>query len=349
MKILMTKITLGLICLIILSGCLAANRLNQEPYYYGPISDHFDGQRFKSKSHKSFSDLAEFYTTPGHDWSKSIIYDKNPKSNNEAIIPTKNKITFIGHSTILIETANFNILTDPIWSDRAGPVGIISPKRVNPPAIAIDDLPHIDYILISHNHYDHMDIATIKTLKQKFDPKFITGLGNCYYLNEKKDLDIDCLEMDWNEVYKIDHNLSIYFLEANHWSKRSINDTNKTLWGSFAIISDNFKAYFAGDTGYGDHFKKIGNKFNGFDVALLPIGAYKPRWFMKDNHINPKEAAQAHINLKAKKSIAIHYKTFNLGKEDYFDPIFDLQQAETELEIDQHDFLLPAFGETFYF
>ncbi len=340
---------ISLICLVILSGCIATATMNQEPYYDGPASDHFDGEKFYSKSRKSFSDLLKFLFSSGPNWQSSIKLDNNHKSGQEIKSPTKNKVIFIGHATTLIQVGNINILTDPIWSDYAGPIGLVSPKRVHPPAIAIDELPKIDYVLISHNHYDHMDIATIKILKRKFDPKFITGLGNCYYLNDKKDLDLDCLEMDLNETYKVDNDILIHFLEAKHWSQRSLNDRNKTLWGSFAIISDNFKVYFAGDSGYGDHFKAIGNKFNGFDVALLPIGAYEPRWFMKDHHINPKEAILAHIDLKARKSIAIHYKTFPLGREDYFDPIFDLQKAETELEFDKRDFLLPAFGEVFYF
>lgn len=342
----MINIIIAIICLLVLSGCI--NNFRQDPYYNGPISDHFDGYKFKSQSRKSLLDLIKFSFTIGPSWQDSIEYDKNHKSGYKNIGQTENKITFIGHATVLIQIGNINILTDPVWSNYAGPA-YISPKRFHPPAIAINDLPHIDYVLISHNHYDHMDLPTIKILKEKFEPKFITGLGNCSYLNDTKNLDIDCLEMDWNEVYHLNRSLSIHFLEAKHWSQRSISDYNQTLWGSFAIISDNFKVYFAGDTGYDKHFKTIGDKFNGFDVALLPIGAYEPRWFMKDVHINPKEALQAHLDLSAKKSIAIHYKTFALGKEDYFDPIFDLRKAEDEMRFNKKDFLLPAFGEEFYF
>jgi L-ascorbate metabolism protein UlaG (beta-lactamase superfamily) len=348
----MLKISILLITLISLVGCITYNsnyKFKEEIYYKGPVSDHFNSKRFIAKTYKSTAEIAKFLLTPRPNWKESLPYDENIKSSNEIKKSAKTKVTFIGHSTLLIQIENSNILTDPIWSDYAGPINLLSPKRVNKTPFSLESLPKISHVLISHNHYDHMDIPTIKKLKKLFNPLFITGLGNCYYLNNKKNLAINCIEMDWNEIFKISDNLAIYFLEAKHWSKRSLFDTNKTLWGSFAIASKDFKIYFAGDSGYDDHFKKIGLKFNGFDLALLPIGAYQPIWFMKDNHINPKQALQAHLDLKAKKSIAIHYKTFPLGMEDYFDPIIDLQEAKSKEELNNIDFALPAFGEKFYF
>lgn len=256
-------------------------------------------------------------------------------------------IFFVGHSTFLIQMEGKNILTDPIWSKRASPMPFIGPKRYNEPAVAIEDLPNIDYVLISHNHYEHMDIATIKALKKKFNPLFITGLGNCRYLNKFKNLGIRCEEKNWGEGLVAAQDFDIIFERARHWSKRTLFDTNRSLWGSFVLRGKRFKVYFAGDTGYSNHFKDIGRDYQGFDVALLSIGAYLPDYVMKSSHTNPEEAVLAHLDLNTKQSIGMHFKTFQLSDESYNEPVEDLEVAKLKHGLKKEDFITPNFGQRF--
>ncbi len=235
------------------------------------------------------------------------------KSNN-----TKFSITWIGHATTLIQMNGKNILTDPIWSDRCSPVNFAGPKRFTKPGIAFENLPKIDIVLISHNHYDHMDLPTLKMLNEKFNPIIFVGLNNKEFL-VKEGLD-RVVELDWWELYKLDE-ISITFTPRQHTSARGIFDRDKTLWGSFVVQGIKNSFYFAGDTGYFPEFNEIGNKFPGIDLAILPIGAYEPRWFMKVVHMNPEEAILSFSNLNAKYMLPIHYQTFVLTDEALDEPL----------------------------
>lgn len=318
------------------------------PYYQGPKSDHFDGKKFIANGEESGFDHFRSLFTYRNYWeneSEKIEHPDLKKPINKA------RIIFVGHSTFLVQFPDANILIDPMWSKRAGPIALpfFSVKRQNPPAIAFNDLPKIDYVLLSYASYYHMDIRTIKKLKKKFNPKFITGLGNCHYLNSVKKLNILCVELDWNQKLSAQNDLSFHFLPAQNWSKRSWFDKNKALWGSFAINSSDFKIYYSGDTGFSNFFSKIGDKFEGFDVALLSIGSYEPRWLMESNHMNPEDAIRAHILLKSKKSIGFHIKTFQTTDEDYFQPQNDLEKAKQKYELEKLEFVAPKFGEAFEF
>ncbi len=232
-------------------------------------------------------------------------------------------ITFINHATCLIQIDGKNIITDPIWSKRASPVSWAGPKRVRKPGVPFQNLPKIDVILISHNHYDHMDLDTINKIINRDNAKVIFGLGSSYYLNEKSAK--NSIELDWNQSKNID-GLEYYFLPSRHWSKRTFNDTNKSLWGAFVIKGVSKKVYFAGDTGYSNHFKKASKQFNDFDLALIPIGAFEPRWLMKSSHLNPADAMQAHFDLRSKLSVGIHHRTFQLTDEAINEPNLQLQE-----------------------
>ena len=331
--------------LISLSACTTF-----KPFYTGQKSDHFDGAKFIPKSHTNFFTDARFLFTNQDSWSGDKEETIPPKFY--ATLPVdKARVAFVGHSSFLIQIADTNILTDPIWSERSGPITLpfFSPKRHNPPAISFNDLPKIDYVLLSHSSYYHMDIPTIKKLRKKFNSVFVTGLGNCYYLNRVKNLDLRCFELDWKQIMTLPNNLKFHFLTAQNWSQRSWFERNKTLWGSFLISGENFKIYFAGDSGYANHFKEIGEKFEPIDLALLPIGSYEPRWRMKKHHMNPQEAVQAHLDLKVKKSIGMHFNTFQTSDEGYYDAENAVALAKKKYVVKEDEFIVPKFGEVFAF
>jgi L-ascorbate metabolism protein UlaG (beta-lactamase superfamily) len=331
--------------LLLTSSCVL------RPYYSGEKSDHFDGTRFIAEDKPSFLDDLQFAFSPKTSWKKSEISQAlDPKKNLNSTIK-KARLIFIGHSTFLIQLPNLNIITDPIWSERAGPIAlpIFSAKRHHAPALSITELPKIDIVFISHSSYYHMDLPTIRNLQKAFAPQFITGLGNCHYLNDVKKLDLNCVELDWNQRFVANDNSEFFFLPTKGWSKRSYVDTNKTLWGSLLIKTPKIKIYFAGDTGYGKHLSEIGEKFGRIDVALLPIGAYEPRWYLQDHHMNPQDAVNAHLALKAKLSIGMHFNTFQTTQEGYLDVEKDLLTAKKIHHLEDKNFVVPQFGESFGF
>lgn len=309
--------------------------------------DHFNGKVFHNlnepKLEKSLIDFIKWrFFSKREKWPKWI----ETKQHKPPLNRTKEgqaSVTFINHATVLIQIDGVNILTDPIFSERASPSSFFGPKRVKNPGTKFEDLPKIDLVLISHNHYDSFDIETLRKLKQRDNPKILLGLGNGYYLdnNTRK----DSIEMDWYENYNL-KNINFTFLPAKHWSRRYINDTNKSLWGSFAIIGSK-KLYFAGDSGYADHFKDIQKKFGEFDFSLIPIGAYEPRWFMKQAHINPEEAVKVHKDTNSKKSMGIHFGTFQLTNEAIDRPQKDLKIALERHKILQEDFFVLKEGESY--
>lgn len=253
-------------------------------------------------------------------------------------------VTFINHSTVLIQYQGVNILTDPIWNHRASPLTILGPKRVRRPGVRLDDLPPIDLVLISHNHYDHLDIETLKLLSEKCSPIVVTGLGNTPALQEAGLATIQ--ELDWWESFR-HQALDIVFTPTQHFSGRGLFDKQKSLWGGFVIASPAGHAYFSGDTAVGPHHAQLRAHFKEFRVALLPIGGYEPRWFMKAAHMNPAEAVEAHRLLNAKVSIGIHFGTFaNLTNEGIEQPLRDLAEARTNARVDPGRFVTLGFGET---
>jgi L-ascorbate metabolism protein UlaG (beta-lactamase superfamily) len=257
-------------------------------------------------------------------------------------------VTWIGHSTVLVQFAGLNILTDPLFSKRASPLQFVGPKRVRPPALKVDELPPIDLVLVSHNHYDHLDVPGLRQLLGHHSPMFITLLGNHRYLKRVK-RSIDCIELDWRTSQNIGTAI-ITAMPALHWSKRSFDDTNHALWGSFVISSEHGSIYFAGDTGYGDGaiFREVRDRFGPPRLSLLPIGAYEPRWFMKSQHMNPEEAVLAHLDLDSRKSLGIHHGTVQLTNEAIDLPVSDLRRALSERNIPQEDFVTPDAGETLW-
>lgn len=265
----------------------------------------------------------------------------------------KIRISFIGHVTFLIQANNVNILTDPVWSERASPFNFIGPKRVTPPGIKLKDLPKIDVILISHNHYDHLDIATIATLWKLHKPIIITPLKNDLIL-KKHIPNIEVITLNWEEKLDINsnsqHNISIVLKPAQHWSARSLLDKNKALWGSFIIDLSlpSGVIFFVGDSGYSQElYQKIGNEHKIF-ITLLPIGAFAPRWFMKDVHMDPNEAILAYQDLKAKHLIVSHFKTFPLASDLYNQAENELYIALNKYKIPRENIIIPPIGQAYW-
>lgn len=232
------------------------------------------------------------------------------------------QVWFVGHATVLLQIGPYNFLTDPVWAEHVSPKQGRGPRRVIPAGIALENLPQIHAVLLSHNHYDHMDLASLRWLHQKFAMPIYTGLGNQFYLPKE----FHVIEMDWWQS-ALFHNLKIVYTPAQHGSGRGLRDQNAALWGGFSIVSQHGHFFFAGDTGYSPHFKEIQKRLGTPRVALLPIGAYEPRALMRYMHMNPQDAFQAHIDLQAKRSLAIHYRTFQLTDEMREQPEHDLQHA----------------------
>lgn len=292
-------------------------------YYNGPISDHFDGTRFlnpvgEPETDRSFGDLLRWRrTAPDNPWPSSVdIAPVTPEARVEGL-----RVTMVGHATLLIQTAGLNILTDPVWADRASPVSFAGPRRVTSPGIELGALPPIDAILLSHNHYDHLDMATLKTLHARHDPLVITPLGNDVIVHRRMP-DARILAGDWGDHFDIAPGAKAHIVPALHWSSRGPRDRRMALWGGFMLEAGGKLIYFAGDTGYGtgNIFRTIGARFGAVDLAILPIGAYDPRWFMAAQHCDPEDAIQIMLDVRAKAAVGIHWGTFKLTDEPRIEP-----------------------------
>ena len=243
-------------------------------------------------------------------------------------------VTWIGHATVLAQLGGLSLLTDPIFSERASPLSFIGPKREQPPGVALPDLPHIDLVLVSHNHYDHLDLPSCRALaaQRGGSPLFIVPLGLGAWFQAEGMARV--VELDWWQS-QIVQGVEVMLLPAHHWSARGLTDRMQTLWGGFAVFAPNCQLFYAGDTGYSRDFVRIRERLaerqqphqgGGFDIALIPIGAYAPRWFMKDQHVNVEEALRIHTDLGAKRSLGVHWGTFELTDEALDEPPRELER-----------------------
>lgn len=337
-----------LFIILLLIGLLSYMSSQTPDFYQGRISNHFDGKYFYNpeknyQDKKSFALFKWWFNRQRAKWPSFVENIYQPQLA-DILKSNEVRITFINHSTVLIQTKDLNILTDPVWSKRVSPFSFMGPERVRKPGVSLDELPSIDLVVISHNHYDHLDVETLQRLAKKFHPVILVPLGNKAFLARYK---IDnVVEMNWWNNYKI-KSAKITFLPTRHWSARWLNDKFRTLWGSYGIEVENKKIYFAGDTGFSlNNFSEIHTKWGAPDIALLPIGAYKPEWFMQQNHMNPEEAVQAHLLLQSKYSIPIHYGTFQLSDESINEPVDDLQKALIKHQLNSQIFQPLAVGES---
>lgn len=308
------------------------------------LSDHFDGTVYynpwSGPVQKSFLDFLKWRLTaaPG-DWPTELVANRAQPQLVSAGQAASIHVTYIGHATTYIQNGQINILTDPHFSERASPLGFIGPKRARKPGVELAQLPGVDFVIISHNHYDHLDLPTLLALEERFHPHFIVPIGNASLLRSEGLQRVT--ELDWWESLG-----NIQLVPAQHWSARSIWDHNLALWGGYVVNLDGFKIFFAGDTGYGPHFRMIRERCGVMDLSLLPIGAYEPRWFMSYQHMNPAEAVQAHFDLDSKRSLGIHFETFQLTDESFYTPRRELADALDKAKVSHDVFRAPEPGET---
>ena len=337
----LTGITLGGLAVATLLGCSTFDA----PAYQGPRSDHYDGDEFYNEDQidHGFWALLEWQLTAERGpWPEWIEVEPGPPPPRR-VDRGELRITWVNHATLLIQTDGLNILTDPIWSKRSSPVSWAGPKRVRPPGIRFEDLPPVDIVLISHNHYDHLDVETVKRLEREHDPRFIVPLGLTRYLRE---LGVDGSgDLDWWQRVEVADGVWISVVPARHFSGRGMTDRNETLWAGFVVEGTRGPILFAGDTGFGPHFAEIRDEFGPIEVAMLPIGAYEPRWFMSPVHMNPAEAVRAHEILEASRSIGMHWGTFRLADDGYEQPMRELEAALADANPTQPgDFIVPEGG-----
>jgi N-acyl-phosphatidylethanolamine-hydrolysing phospholipase D len=262
-------------------------------------------------------------------------------------------LTWVGHATTLVQLGGLNVLTDPIFSERASPLSLVGPRRAQPPGVALDELPHIDLVLVSHNHYDHLDLASVRALNQQAagPPLFVVPRGNRAWMNDAGISRV--VELDWWQSQRLGE-VEVVLTPVQHWSGRSFSDRLQTLWGGYAVFAPDLHLYFSGDTGYSKDFADTRERFKprqpaaggGFDLALIAIGGYEPRWFMKEQHVNPAEAVMIHRDLNAKRSIGIHWGTFELTDEALDEPPRALAQARQGAGLSSDEFGVLAIGAT---
>jgi L-ascorbate metabolism protein UlaG (beta-lactamase superfamily) len=308
-----------------------------------PKSDHFDGRQFFNPvgpAGQPFTAVPRMLREPRTRWPARVdVVPQRPPALDGALAV----ITFIGHSTFLIQTAAGNILTDPMFSQRAGPLNLLGPRRVRQPAVRFEDLPPISTVLLSHNHYDHCDRWTLGMLAKRCDPIVVTPLGNERLVTSTGIKRVEALDW-WQQAGSAPFPITL--TPARHFSARTPFDRNRALWGGFIVAVGQARIFFAGDSAYAPLFREIRRRLGPIDLALLPIGAYEPRWFMQAVHMNPAEAVQAHLDLEASQSIGMHFGTFQLTTEGIDDPLRALEEARRARDVASASFRTLDFGES---
>lgn len=300
-------------------------------YYCGPRSDHFDGRVFFNPGRawaKSFGDLVRWRLSEGkEDWPESRpspFRDRPPARVQGSAL----RVAHVGHASLLYQTGGLNILVDPVWSERASPVPFAGPKRVNAPGIAFEDLPKIDVVLVTHNHYDHLDVETLGRIWTTHRPRIVTPLGNDAIMKAAVP-GLEAEAHDWGATVPLGGGVGVHLEECLHWSARGLFDRREALWAAFMIETQGGTIVHVGDTGFGDGslFERWAKKHPRVRLAVLPIGAYEPRWFMQEQHVNPDEAVRIAKILRAPTALGHHWGTFRLTDEGIDRPPEALAEA----------------------
>jgi L-ascorbate metabolism protein UlaG (beta-lactamase superfamily) len=344
------RIGLGSLAAIFGGGAWVRWQRSDNPYYSGPKSDHYDGRTFYNPNGVppgKFSDLLrwQFQETKA-EWPETFESEHAGTEPRSKVSGTDIEVTMIGHATLLIQTAGLNLITDPVFSNRASPFQFAGPKRVNPPGVSFDKLPKIDAVLLSHNHYDHLDVLTLEKLVKRDNPTIITPLGNDAIVKDA----VEAAKLttgDWGDVIEIANSIKVHFEPCHHWSARGTKDRRMALWSAFVIETTNTKIYHIGDTGFhsGINYKAVAEKHGTLDLVIMPIGAYEPRWFMKGQHQNPEEAVEGLKLLGAKQALGHHWGTFQLTNEAVEAPKLALEEAMSQSDMDGAQFIALAPGQ----
>jgi L-ascorbate metabolism protein UlaG (beta-lactamase superfamily) len=346
--------------LLLLPACGA--RTGFSPEQAPPLSDHFDGQRFYNPGSQSPTGEGPkrgvlgwvWHWLAGNDWPDWPDVEEIPPGPPPPAraAPGELRIVYVGHSTFLIQMDGINILTDPIWSERCSPFSWAGPLRFTRPGLRLEDLPAIDAVLLSHNHYDHLDQPTLARLAQRGVTRSLVPLGNRELVREAGLTTVD--ELDWWQSVRLSPHVTITLVPSQHFSSRTLWDRNRALWGGFVISGPAGHVYFSGDSGYGPHFREIADRFAPIRAAILPIAPFQPKSNNSGGssgnrlrvHMGPGEAVQAHLDLKAKVSLAAHFQVFQLGPDGFDDSVRVLGEALKEKNIKPDDFLTLKPGET---
>ncbi|TGE21038.1 MBL fold metallo-hydrolase [Hymenobacter metallicola] len=337
--------TLSVLALLAAGGFIIGCSISA-PRYAGPRSDHFDGKQFQNAGGVH----AQEGLRPMLRWM--LHREKGPFPEQPAapygpkpparVSGGQLRVTFVNHGTFLLQVDGLNILTDPIWSERTSPYQWIGPKRLRPPGLRFEDLPKIDVVLISHNHYDHLDVGTLRRLVARDQPRIFAGLGVAQFLTEEKIP--NATDLEWWQQVPLSAQVKLNCVPAQHFSGRGLRDRDATLWAGYVLQTSAGNLYYAGDTGYGQFFAEIGRRFAPMRLAILPIGAYRPQWFMAPIHISPAEAVQAHLDVQARQSVATHFGTFQLADDGLTEPVTDLRRALQEKSVPDSTFLVLKEG-----
>ncbi|MEZ0543110.1 MBL fold metallo-hydrolase [Fibrella arboris] len=335
-----------LVLLLVVAACA--------PRYKGPVTDHFNGKKFANTGpavERQGGLLTWLLHRDKGPWLDAPDAPPGPKPQTR-VFGDSLVVTFVGHSSFLLQVDGLNILTDPVWSPKVGPTKWLGVKRRRPPGIRYEDLPPIDAVLLSHCHYDHLDLGTLQRLAKDFNPPMVTPLGVSYL--PKKVGGTTTREMDWNDKLVLSDKLTITCTEARHFSNRGMGDRNRTLWAGYLLHTRFGTIYFAGDTGYGDLFPKIVrqaeiSETGPIKLAMLPIGSYRPTWFMAPVHMSPIDAVRAFNDLGQPQTVGIHFGTFQQGDDGLFEPRDDLTKELLKQKIPLQRFVVPVEGKAMVF